>query len=77
MCRALPGRVESRSHDDVAQSSLAALRMGEVVRNNYQFDETDEETGYSWLHFSPGIGQALRVFITLALMGGGIAFYVW
>src|SRR5450759_1154262 len=77
MCRALPGRVESRSHDDVAQSSLAALRMGAVVRNNYQFDETNEETGYSWLHFSPGAGQALRVFITLALMGGGIAFYVW
>jgi hypothetical protein len=51
--------------------------MGEVVRNNYQFDEADEETGYSWLHFSPGAGQALRVIITLVLMGGGVAFYVW
>ncbi len=47
------------------------------MRNNYQFDETDEETGYSWLHFSPGAGQVLRVIITLALMGVGITFYVW
>ncbi|HEY6539743.1 MAG TPA: hypothetical protein VIZ18_02355 [Ktedonobacteraceae bacterium] len=47
------------------------------MRNNYQFDETEGETGYSWLHFSPGVGQALRVFLTLALMAGGIAFYMW
>jgi hypothetical protein len=51
--------------------------LGEDVRNNYQFDETEEETGYSWLHFSPGAAQAFRICITLALMGGGIAFYVW
>ena len=47
------------------------------MRNNYQLEETTEETGYSWLHFSPGKGQALRIFITLALMGGSITFYVW
>src|SRR5579859_6255988 len=68
VCRALSGRIEPRSYDDVAQSSPVALWMGEVVRNNYQFEETDEVTGYSWLHFSPGAGQALRVIVTLALM---------
>ncbi|HEU0003735.1 MAG TPA: hypothetical protein VFQ36_22705, partial [Ktedonobacteraceae bacterium] len=47
------------------------------MRNTYQLEDTTEETGYSWLHFSPGKGQALRVFITLLLIGGGIAFFVW
>lgn len=47
------------------------------MRNDYQFDEPEGETGYSWLHFSPGGGQVLRAFLTLALMGGGIAFYIW
>src|SRR5579863_2390523 len=70
VCRSLPGWIEPRSYDDVAQSSPTALRMGVDVRNNYQFDETEGETGYSWLHFSPGVGQALRVFLTLALMAG-------
>ncbi|MGH2494877.1 MAG: hypothetical protein ACRDIV_09250 [Ktedonobacteraceae bacterium] len=47
------------------------------MRNTYQYEDTTEETGYSWLRFAPGKGQALRVFITLLLMGGGIAFFVW
>ena len=47
------------------------------MRNDYQYDEPEGETGYSWLHFSPAGGQVLHVFITLALMGGGIAFYMW
>ena len=47
------------------------------MRSNYQYEETEGETGYSWLHFSPGMGQALRVCFTLLLMGGGIAFYLW
>jgi hypothetical protein len=51
--------------------------MGVDVRNDYQFDETEGASGYSWLHFSPGGRQLLRVCITLVLMGGGIAFYVW
>jgi hypothetical protein len=51
--------------------------MGVGVRNDYQYDEPEGETGYSWLHFSPGAGQMLRVLLTLVLMGGGIAFYVW
>ena len=47
------------------------------MRNDYQFDETEGETGYSWLHFSPGGGKGLRALLTLALTAGGIAFYVW
>jgi hypothetical protein len=51
--------------------------MGRTVRISQQSEEMKGEVGYSWLHFSPGASQALRVFITLALIGVGIAFYAW
>lgn len=35
------------------------------------------EVGYSWLSLSAGGGSALRVFVTLLLLAGGIAFYLW
>ena len=47
------------------------------MRTQHQYEEKKGETGYSWLRFSWGKGQALRLFATLVLIGAGIAFYAW
>ncbi|GAC1568684.1 MAG: hypothetical protein NVS3B14_18780 [Ktedonobacteraceae bacterium] len=47
------------------------------MRINRQVEETKGETGYSWLRFSWDGGQALRLLITLALIGTGVAFFSW
>ena len=59
------------------RSKDAALHGPNAVRYDHQFDETEGETGYSCLHYATGGTQVLRVFITLARMGGGVAFYIW